>query len=183
MPMCDAYIPADALPADAEREMLHRISELLVSHELRKTLDLVDDMEAEASTKRARSIAWLSVLRHEAYVASAPAQAPYYKFVVNVPEGQADDEFRIAVTRDITAAVADAEAGKWPHPERRVWVFTWEVPDGTWGGEGRIIRLTDVIGYVAPQLREHAAQRLADRRRDEACALMAAANVETAPSS
>jgi hypothetical protein len=183
MPMCDAYIPLDALPADAEREMLSRISELLIQHELRRTLDLVEDADAaEASTKRARSIAWLSVLRHEAYVASAPAQAPYYKFVVNVPEGQADDEFRISVTRDITQAVADAEGGRWPHPEFRVWVFTWEVPDGTWGSTGRIIRLGDVIDFVAPQLREPAAQRLADRRRDDARAVLAAAGVETVAS-
>jgi hypothetical protein len=183
MPMCDAYIPMDALPADAEREMLSRISELLIQHELRRTLDLADDADAEASTKRARSIAWLSVLRHEAYVASAPAQAPYYKFVVNVPEGQADHEFRISVTRDITQAVADAEGGRWPHPEFRVWVFTWEVADGTWGSTGRIVRLGDVIDFVAPQLREQAVQRLADRRRDDARALLAAAGVETVASS
>ena len=183
MPMCDAYIPMDVLPADAEREMLSRISELLIEHELRRTRDLVDDGDAEASTKRARSIAWLSVLRHEAYVASAPAQAPYYKFVVNVPEGQADDEFRISVTRDITRAVADAEAGRWPHPEFRVWVFTWEVPEGTWGSTGRIIRLGDVIDFVAPQLREQAVQRLADRRRGDALTVLAAAGVETVASS
>src|ERR1700686_4502487 len=113
MPMCDAYIPKDALPPEVEREMLSRISELLIDHELRRADDLVEDHDVEASRERARRIAWLSVLRHEAYVASAPAQAPYYKFVVNVPEGQADEEFRIAVTRDVTQAVADAEAGKW----------------------------------------------------------------------
>jgi hypothetical protein len=184
VPMCDAYIPLDALSADAEREMLSRISELLIEHELRRTFDLVDDADADAdaSTKRARSIAWLSVLRHEAYVASTPAQAPYYKFVVNVPEGQADDEFRISVTRDITLAVADAEGGRWPHPEFRVWVFTWEVADGTWGSAGRIIRLDDVIDFVAPQMREQAVKRLADRRRDDARALLAAADVETGAS-
>src|ERR1700677_560379 len=179
--MCDAYIPMDALPADAEREMLSRISDLLIQHELRRMLDLVDDVEA--STKRARSIAWLSVLRHEAYVASAPAQAPHYKCGVSVPEGQADDEFRISVTRDITQAVADAEGGRWPHPEFRVWLFTWEVQDGTWGSMGRIIRLGDVIDFVAPQLREQAVQRLADRRRDDARTVLAAAGVETVASS
>jgi hypothetical protein len=183
MPMCDAYIPMDALPADAEREMLSRISELLIQHELRRTLDLADDVDAEASTERARSIARLSVLRHEAYVGSAPAQAPYYKFVVNVPEGQADEEFRISVTRDIMQAVADAEGGRWPDPEFRVWVFTWEVPDGTWGSRGRIIRLGDVMDFVAPQLREQAVQRLADRRRDDARTVLAAAGVETVASS
>jgi phenylpyruvate tautomerase PptA (4-oxalocrotonate tautomerase family) len=182
MPMCDAYIPADVLPADVEREMLHRISELLVRHELRRTVDLADDVDVEACTERARSIAWLSVLRHEAYVASVPAQAPYYKFVVHVPEGQADEEFRTSITRDITQAVADAEGGRWPAPEFRVWVLSWEVPDGTWGAAGQIMRLGDVIGYLAPELREPAVERLAARRRDEARAMLAAADVDTAAS-
>ena len=114
MPMCDAYIPTGALPADAERELLSRVSELLVQHELRRTVDLADDVDVEASTKRARSIAWLSVLRHEAYVASAPAQAPYYKFVIHVPEGQADDEFRTAITRDITVSARKPEPPRTP---------------------------------------------------------------------
>lgn len=178
MPMCDAYIPADALPADVEQEMLTRISELLIHHELRRAEDLVDDHDVEASRDRARRIAWLSVLRHEPYVASAPADAPHYKFVVNVPEGQADEEFRVAVTRDVTQAVADAEAGRWPHPEFRVWVLTWEVPDGTWGSFGRVNRLGDVMGYLAPELREPAVERLAARRREEARTLLEAAGVE-----
>ena len=116
-------------------------------------------------------------------MASVPAEAPYYKFVINVPEGQADEEFRTAVTRDITQAVADAEGGKWPHPQFRVWVLTWEAPDGTWGATGQITRLHDVVGFVAPQLREQAVQRLADRRRDQARALLAAAGVHTVASS
>jgi len=182
MPMCDAYIPKDALPADVERELLGRISELLIGHELRRADDLVDNHDVEASRERARRIAWLSVLRHEAYVASNPAQAPYYKFVVYVPEGQADEVFRTAVTRDVTQAVADAEGGRWPHPEFRVWVFTWEVPDGTWGSTGQVTRLVDVMGYLAPELREPAVERLAARRRAEARALLEAAGAQAAVS-
>jgi phenylpyruvate tautomerase PptA (4-oxalocrotonate tautomerase family) len=178
MPMCDAYIPRDALPAGVERAMLHRISELLIDHELRRAEDLVDDHDVEASRVRARALAWVSVLRHEAYVASEPVEAPHYKFVVNVPEGQADEQFRIAVTRDVTRAVADAEGGRWPAPERRVWVFTWEVPDGTWGAGGKIGRLGDVMGYLSPRLREPAEERLRGRRRDEARTLLAAAGIE-----
>ena len=30
-------------------------------------------------------------------------------------------------------ALVEAEGGRWPNPEGRVWVFTFEVPDGTWG--------------------------------------------------
>jgi phenylpyruvate tautomerase PptA (4-oxalocrotonate tautomerase family) len=183
MPMCDAYIPAGALPADAEREMLFRVSEILIHHEMRRTVDLVEGLDVNASTEAARSIGWISVLRHEPYVASAPAQVPYYKFVVHVPEGQADDELRAAVTRDITQAVVDAEAGKWPSPELRVWVLTWEVPDGTWGAAGHVAHLGDVVAYLAPELSEPAIARLAARRRDQARTLLAAAGVEPVASS
>ncbi|MBH0777922.1 Tautomerase enzyme [Nocardia bovistercoris] len=174
MPMCDAYIPKDALPAEVERDMLARISEILIRHELRRTADLVEDFDIEASVANARSLAWISVLRHEIYVASAPAPAPFYKFVVRVPEGQADEKLRVDVTRDVTRAVIDAEAGKWPVPEKRVWVFTWEVPDGTWGGRGQISDLGDILEFLAPGLGEPARARLAERRRDQAAALLAA---------
>jgi hypothetical protein len=48
-----------------------------------------------------------------------------------------------------------------------VWVFASEVPDGTWGGGGRIVTLADIVGFVVgdPEKgREYAEKRLADRR-------------------
>jgi phenylpyruvate tautomerase PptA (4-oxalocrotonate tautomerase family) len=180
MPMCDAYIPQGALPADTERELMSRVTDILVDHELRRVTDLAADPESvEASRKRARATAWLFLHRAEVYVAGAVRDAPHYKFEVRVPEGQADDEFRIAVTRDVTAAVAEAEGGKWPHPEARVWIFTWEVPEGTWGALGGPFRLRDVIDWVAPELTGLAERRLADRRRDEARAIVEAAGLDS----
>lgn len=183
MPMCDAYIPKDALPADTERELLSRVTDLLVDHELRRVIDLSKDPESvEASRSRARRVAWLFVHHPEVYVAGHLRDEPFYRFICHVPEGQADDEFRIAVTRDITQAVADAEGGRWPHPEARVWVFTWEVPEGTWGALGAPYRLRDVIGWVAPELTDLAEGRLAERRRTEARALLEAAGVKAGAS-
>jgi phenylpyruvate tautomerase PptA (4-oxalocrotonate tautomerase family) len=179
--MCDAYIPQDALPADAERELLSRVTDLLVDHELRRVTDLAKEPEdVEASRQRARQVAWLFLHRPEVYVAGAVREAPYYKFECRVPEGQADDEFREAVTRDITQAVVEAEGGRWPHPEARVWVFTWEVPEGSWGAIGGIFRLGDVVGWVAPEVRDLAEGRLAARRHDQARAILAAADAEPA---
>ena len=180
MPMCDVYIPRDALPAENERELLSRVTDLLVDHELRRVIDLSADPESvAASRKRARDVAWLFVHRPEMYIGGRVREAPSYKFEVRVPEGQADDQFRTAVMRDITQAVAEAEGGKWPHPEARVWVFTWEVPEGTWGALGAPSRLRDVINWVAPELRDLAEGRLAERRSDEARALLEAAGLET----
>ena len=67
----------------------------------------------------------------------------------------------------MTQAVVEAEDGSWPDPERRVWVFTSEVKDGTWGGFGKILRLPDIYELVLGgkgKGREAAEQVLAERR-------------------
>jgi phenylpyruvate tautomerase PptA (4-oxalocrotonate tautomerase family) len=166
MPMCDAYIPAGALSPSAERELLSRITDLLLEHE-----------GVRPSNERARALAWVFVHRHEMYVGGAPARAPHYRFICQVPEGQYDDERRAAVTAAMTRAVVEAEDGSWPDPEARVWVFTYEVEDGTWGGlGGKVIRLPDLYELVlGGQGREAAEEVLAERRRQEAERLLAAA--------
>jgi hypothetical protein len=87
-----------------------------------------------------------------------------------------------AVTAAMTQAVAEAEDGAWPHPELRVCVVTCAVPDGWWGGGGRILRLADIYQLAWPpkpgmhgQPRETAEQVLAARRRQEGEKLLAAA--------
>jgi phenylpyruvate tautomerase PptA (4-oxalocrotonate tautomerase family) len=166
MPMCDAYIPEGALSPSAERRLLGRITDLLLEHE-----------GVRPTNERARALAWVFVHRHEMYVGGEPARAPHYRFVCQVPEGQYNDERRAAVTAAMTQAVVEAEDGSRPDPEGRVWVFTHEVKDGTWGGlGGRVIRLPDIAEHVlGDKGREAAEQVLAARRRDEAELLLAGA--------
>jgi phenylpyruvate tautomerase PptA (4-oxalocrotonate tautomerase family) len=101
------------------------------------------------------------------YVAGAPASAPHYRFVASVPEGQYDPERRQAMVHDITEAVLDAEHGAYEREPGRVWVFTPEIPDGTWGGFGRIATLADIATLATgdPERgRRYAEERLASRR-------------------
>jgi phenylpyruvate tautomerase PptA (4-oxalocrotonate tautomerase family) len=159
MPFCDAYIPEGALSPSAERELLGKITDLLLEHE-----------GVDPTNERARMIAWVFVHRHEMYVAGAPAKEPRYRFVCQVPEGQYNDERRAAVTAAMTQAVVEAEDGRWPHPELRVVVFTNEIKDGTLGGAGRILRLPDIYERALGGKgngREAAEQVLAARRRHE----------------
>jgi phenylpyruvate tautomerase PptA (4-oxalocrotonate tautomerase family) len=168
MPLLDAYIPAGALEPDAERELMDEITDALLEHE-----------GVDPSNETARQIAWVFVHRPEVYVAGAPADAPRYRFVCQVPEGQYDAERRAGATKAITEAVARAERGRYPDPEARVWVFTFEVPDGTWGALGRTVRLPDIAGAVMGERgRQYGERRLAERRRAEAEALLRAARAE-----
>jgi hypothetical protein len=48
----------------------------------------------------------------------------------------------------VTEAILDAEDGRYERDPLRIWVFPNEIPDGTWGGGGRIPRLADIAGLV-----------------------------------
>ena len=88
MPQLDAYIPAGALSPDAERDLIAKVTDLLIRHE-----------GADPTNETVRSIAWVFVHRPETvYVGGAPAAAPRYRFVASVPEGQFNEERRQAMT-------------------------------------------------------------------------------------
>lgn len=159
MPFCDAYISEGALSPSTERELLAKITDLLLEHE-----------GVDPTNERARMIAWVFVHRNEMYVTGAPAKEPRYRFVCQVPEGQYNDERRAAVTAAMTQAVVEAEDGRWPHPELRVVVFTNEIKDGTLGGAGMILKLPDIYERALGAKgngREAAEQVLAARRRQQ----------------
>lgn len=157
MPQLDAYIPAGALTPDAERDLLVQVTDLLIRHE-----------GADPENEFVRSIAWVFLHRPEAvYVGGKPAAVPRYRFVASVPEGQFTPERRQAIVTDITEAVLDAEQGAYPRDPSRVWVFSLEVPDGTWGGAGRVVTLADIAGFAlgdAEAGREYAERVFAERR-------------------
>lgn len=184
MPMCDMYIPEAALDADAENALVRGVSDLLVQHEVRRMDGEMRDPEAAAAAlERAKSIAWMFVHRNETWVAGEMPDAPYYKFEVSIPEGIVDDEYRESVATDITSVVAEAEGaraedGNWPHVAARVWVFTYEVPDGSWGAAGQSMRLGQIVDYVSLGMGDRAEQRFADTRRAAAIATVALAEGE-----
>jgi phenylpyruvate tautomerase PptA (4-oxalocrotonate tautomerase family) len=157
--MLDAFIPEGALPADAEAQLLSNLTDILIRHE-----------GADPSDPAVRSIAWVFLHRPAAvYVAGSPANEPRYRFIASVPEGQFDADRRQALVEAITDAVLDAEGGAYPRDPGRIWVFTPEVPDGTWGGGGRIVTLADIAAFALgdPERgRQYAEQRLVRRRQD-----------------
>src|SRR3979411_2975535 len=110
MPMLDAYIPEGALSAEAEEKLMARLTDLLLEHE-----------GADPSNETARSIAWGFKHRVDVFVAGAPADAPRYRFVASVPEGQFNPERRQAIVEGITEAGLDAAGGERARePNRRV---------------------------------------------------------------
>src|SRR6266508_162409 len=128
MPLLDAYIPEGALSREAERDLVARVTDLLIEHE-----------GVDPTNPVARRMAWVFVHRPEIYVGGRPPKSPRYRFLCRVPEGQYNPERRAALTAEITRAVAKAEDGAYPHPEVRVTVLAYEVPEGWWVAGGRTV--------------------------------------------
>src|SRR5260370_16720296 len=97
MPVCDAYISEGALSPSVERELLGRITDLLLEHE-----------GVDPANERARMLAWVFVHRHEMYVAGAPAKPPRYRFVCQLPKGLYNAQPRPPLTAPMTHAAVEA---------------------------------------------------------------------------
>jgi len=163
MPMLDVYIPDGALTTEVEDDLVARLTDLLLTHE-----------GVNPENARARELAWVWVHRPaRVFVAGEPADRPRYKLVPQVPEGQYDDQRRAAIVAEATEAVLDAEErmGRTRDPNI-VWVFPTEIPDGTWGGAGQIMRLGDIVALVlgSPEKGQSYAQRVLAARREEQAA-------------
>jgi phenylpyruvate tautomerase PptA (4-oxalocrotonate tautomerase family) len=153
MPMIDASIPENALTPQAEEELFREITDLAVKHEI-----------GDSTNERGRSAAWVFIHRPQVFVAGVPATSPRYRFIVSVPEGQFDNERRQAITAEIAEAVAKAENKPVKEVSGRLWVITAEVPDGTWGAGGRIVRLPEILSsFLGQRGREVALERFGKR--------------------
>lgn len=90
---------------------------------------------------------------------------PRYRIVARVPEGQLDAERRSGMVAAVTKAVLDAESDGRPRDPFRVWVFTQQIPEGTWGSGGRVVGLADIVTFVldgdVQAATAHAKRRLA----------------------
>jgi phenylpyruvate tautomerase PptA (4-oxalocrotonate tautomerase family) len=159
--MLDIYIPEDALTGEVEDRLVARLTDLLLAHE-----------GVRPTNSRARALAWVWVHRPaKVFVAGQPADRPRYKLVPQVPEGQYDDDRRAAMVADATAAVLDAEEqmGRSRDPSI-IWVFPTEITEGTWAGDGQIVRLGDIAARVLGSVEKgqaYAQQRLSARRSQQ----------------
>jgi len=161
--MLDAYIPKGAFDDAVEKQLLAQLTDILLKWE-----------GADPSNEAARALAWVFLHRPEViYKAGSPTDVPHYRIVVSVPEGQLNKERREGMVAAVTKAVLDAEPSERERDPDRVWVFTSQVPEGTWGGGGRIVGLADIATKVSgdPVIgKAHAKKRLAAAKAEREAA-------------
>src|SRR5258706_5346204 len=140
MPMIDVTLPEGALSAEARDALADRLTTTLLH------------WEGAGDLPFARQIAWVYFDERPAgstYVAGEPAAEPRYRLLVTIPEGAIkEDERKAGLVADLTRDILAAQGLEGDEHSLRVWVFIHEVPDGHWGGAGRIFRLRDIAKLV-----------------------------------
>ena len=173
MPMIDVTIPEGALKPEAEERLIKELNDILIRAE---------GYTAEAN-KVAQSVTWTFLHRPAAlYRAGLRSDAPRYRIIPTVPEGQYTESAREFLVKECTEAVVRAAGGKREDVAPFVWVFPTEVPDAAWGGQGRIMRVPEIHAMLlsgepddikaGQDAIKVGRERLARRRREKARELL-----------
>lgn len=150
MPKLDLTLPTGVLSEDSKQELTRELGAALLR------------WEGAPDTEFFRSITW-------AHLHELPAQAiqtpdgtaePHAVVDVTVPAGALSDRRKAGLVDEFSELILEA-TGWGPEAGIRVWTLIHEVPEGSWGAAGQIIRFE--------QLRE-AAQA---EREKEGSAMMA----------
>lgn len=141
MPMIDLTLPEDALDEQGRHDLLDRLTRTLLKWE-----------GVGEDNAMAGAVSWgfvHPVARGNHHVNHGPAEQPCYRIQVTVPEGALDDRRKEGLVAELTQHVLAAEGAPVELANAlRVWVFINEVPDGHWGGAGRIFRFADIAQMV-----------------------------------
>jgi phenylpyruvate tautomerase PptA (4-oxalocrotonate tautomerase family) len=141
MPMIDLTLSEDALDEQARHDLLDELTRALLRWEGVGENNPMGDAVTWGVVHPVAAGDW--------HVAHAPAEEPRYRVLVTVPEGALDEPKKEGLVAEVTRKVLEAEGSPIDLANAlRVWVFIHEVPDGHWGGAGRIFRLRDIAKMV-----------------------------------
>jgi phenylpyruvate tautomerase PptA (4-oxalocrotonate tautomerase family) len=151
MPMFDLTYTEGALEPDARAEAIEKLTAALLRH------------EGAPDNGATRAMSWTIV--HEVpaamfNVAGRPAERPYYRVFVTVPEGtmlQGPGPFAVVsrrnLVREVSEILLEAEGTEFrPEEAGRVFVLIREIADGYWGGIGTTFRMEDIAAFATPEL-------------------------------
>jgi phenylpyruvate tautomerase PptA (4-oxalocrotonate tautomerase family) len=137
VPMIDVTLPQGALGEEKRAELAERLTDTILK------------WEGAAGIPFSRQITLVYFDERPSgaiFVAGEAATEPRYRVLVTIPEGSiTDDERKAGLVEEITRDVPAVDGDEGDEAAFRVWVFIHEVPDGHWGGAGRVFRLRDIV--------------------------------------
>jgi phenylpyruvate tautomerase PptA (4-oxalocrotonate tautomerase family) len=146
MPILDVTYPAGAIPDPAREGLIDELTKAVLRAERAPDTDLV------------RSITWVFI--HElppddVLAGGLPPRTPPIRVEVTTPEGALSPSRRSELIAAATSAVCEAVGIDAPGATS-VWVLLRDVPEGSWGAGGEVVRLS-ALRELAEAERERSA--------------------------
>lgn len=131
MPMMDLTLPEGTLSHDQRTALVDELTTVLLR------------AERAPDAQFFRDITWVFV--HElpagdVYVGGRPVAQPIVRLEVTTPEGALSDRRRAELVENATRAIREAAGIAEEDTLQRVWVVCREVPEGSWGAGGQVVR-------------------------------------------
>jgi phenylpyruvate tautomerase PptA (4-oxalocrotonate tautomerase family) len=145
MPKIDLTYSAGALSPEAKAELPGQLARTLLK------------WEKAPDTEFFRSISWTHVHELDAdstHDGNGPDAPPHFVLDVTTPQGALSDRRRAEMTKEMTEQVLEAAGLRAEDDGIRVWVLMHEVPEGSWGAAGAIVRF-EQLRAAAKEQREY----------------------------
>lgn len=138
MPAIDITLPKGVFDAEQQARLAEQLT-----HDLMQC-------DVSRDNPRAANIIWTAF--HETtgvYVAGKPTAKPHYRVDILLLEGAMDDGTRAKVVEAMTRHLLAMEGSAYnPLNAGRVWVLFHQLPDGRWGGGGRLYTLAELTTFL-----------------------------------
>ena len=114
-----------------------------------KATDILLTLEGMAANPKAQNLSWVQFSEFSAgnfFLAGHAVEKPHYRIEVKVFQGTMDANKKQKLTAQLTELILDLE--QTDHNllnAARIWVMIEEVPNGNWGGAGKIYRIEDLM--------------------------------------
>src|SRR4051794_21978630 len=139
--MIDVTLPEGALSAEQRDALAERLTATLLHWEGAGELPFARQISLVYFDERPLETV---------YVAGERITEARYRLLVTIPAGAiTEDKRKAGLVDGLTRDVLEVEGKAGDEDALRVWVFIHEVPDGHWGGAGRIFRLRDIVKLAA----------------------------------
>ena len=137
MPLITVNLPENAFSTEQKQDFAKHATDILLS------------LEGMQNNHQAENLSWVqfqTFKQEDFYLAGHPVDKPHYRIDVRVFQGTMTAAIKEKLTAQLTDLVLNTEATD--HNllnAARVWIMIEEVPDGNWGGAGKIYRIKDLM--------------------------------------
>lgn len=141
MPLLQIHLPKESFTGRQKQQFAQNATQILLT------------LEGMANNPKAQNLSWVQFCEFASddfYMAGHSVEKPHYRIEIKVFQGTMNADKKQQLTAQLTELILEIEGTD--HNllnAARVWVMIEEVPDGNWGGAGKIYRIADLMQMMS----------------------------------